>query len=437
LLRYGSNSFPYPVSCPWVLAEAILKGPLKAELEMFSSDLQDFISQCLQLEPIMRQTARDLLKHPFIQKYHLDRMKEGQDPSCLTSYENPKLQDSNFNKFDLETALELVIEDHLEHQLSKIWIDPTAQIDMEPLALSNENLEYLSRQMQVETEFTNKMFNEKHLPMCSLLKLCAQLVKLDSRSFSPKFIKILAKQVITNHKSIAKQNDKDIQSSELMTLLTPLQLLSSALPLKADEIAVIEETDEEKIVEFLQSCRIPLADAKIYTRALIEQGYDDVKSIQEDIDVSTLESIMKPGHHKRAISGLKLLDSDLESSSTIPSIEKLVDDTENPRQREFENTYQQQEFPLDRAGLKLKQERESYCKPIEDVELRDAIDAGSLYSNKTVYYIREIGRGSSGIVYKSFVIPTINLLAVKHVVIPTLEKQKQIFNELKALWNLR
>jgi hypothetical protein len=222
-----------------------------------------------------------------------------------------------------------------------------------------------------------------------------------------------------------------------MTLLTPLQLLSSALPLKADEIAVIEETDEEKIVEFLQSCRIPLADAKIYTRALIEQGYDDVKSIQEDIDVSTLESIMKPGHHKRAISGLKLLDSDLESSSTIPSIEKLADDTKNPRQREFEKTYQQQEFPLDRAGLKLKQERESYCKPLEDVELREAIDPGSLYSNKTVYYIREIGRGSSGIVYKSFVIPTINLLAVKHVVIPTLEKQKQIFNELKALWNLR
>ena len=437
LLRYGSNSFPYPVSSPWILAEAILEGPLKTELEMFSSDLQDFISQCIQLEPVMRPTARDLLKHPFVQKYHLDRMKEGQDPSCLMSYENPKLQDSNFNKFDLETALELVIDDHLEHQLSKIWIDPTAQIDMEPLTLSNEALEYLSRQMQVEKEFTTKLFQEKHLPMCSLLNLCAQLVKLDSRSFSPKFIKILAKHVITNHKSNAQKNDKEIQSSDSMTLLTPLKLLTSALPHKADEIAVIEETDEEKIVTFLQSCRIPLTDAKMYTQALIEQGYDDVKSIQEDIDVSTLESIMKPGHHKRALVGLKLPNANLESPSTIPSIAKFADDTENPRQRELENTYQQQKFPLDRAGLKLKHERESYCKPIEDVELRDAIDAGSLYSNKTVYYIREIGRGSSGIVYKSFVIPTINLLAVKHVVIPTLEKQKQIFNELKTLWNLR
>ena len=434
MLRYGSNSFPYPVSCPWTLAEAILKGPSKTELETFSSDLQDFISQCIQLEPLMRPTARDLLKHPFIQKYHLERMKEGQDPSCLTSYENTKLQDSNFNKFDLETALDLVIEDHLEHQLSKMWIDPTNQIDMDPLTLSNEDLEYLSRQMQVETEFTTKLFNEKHLPMCSLLKLCAQLVKLDARSFSPKFIKILAKHIITNHETIVQQNDKKNQNNESMKLSNPLKLLSSALPLKDDEIT--DDTDEEKIVKFLQSCRIPSSDAKIYTRALIDQGYDDMKSIQEDIDLSTLESIMKPGHHKRALSGLQLLAANLESHSKTSTIPIFANDIEDPRQREFEDTYQQHEFPLDRAGLKLKHERESYCKPIEDVELRDAIDAGSLYSNKTVYYIREIGRGSSGIVYKSFVIPTINLLAVKHVVIPTLEKQKQIFNELKALWNL-
>ena len=238
---------------------------------------------------------------------------------------------------------------------------------------------------------------------------------------SPKFIKIMAKHVLFNHDIISQCSDKILLSQGDKEILTPQELLEATNPDLDDP----NESDQDKMIKLMQSCRIPLDDAKKYTQALIDQGYDDIKSIKEDLDASLLETIMKPGHQKRLLKYLKDPQSIPDLASPLIPVVPRLDSPQIPK-----------EYPLDQQGLKLKRERESYLKPPQDVELRDEIDATSLYSNNTVYYIREIGRGSSGIVYKSFVRPTMNLVAVKHVVIPTVEKQKQIFNELKTLWNI-
>ena len=181
MIRYCTNGFPYNVTCPWSLAEAILNGPIMTVMDNFSPSLRDFITICIRTEPELRPTVKDLLDHPFIQKYASDRNKDGQNPSCLTMYETSK--DKKIETNDLEIALDLIIEDNLEQQLSKIWMDPSQIIDMKPNDLSHKDLMYLSKQLNVDIEETTRLYEEKHIPIHALSKLCAQIVKLDSREF--------------------------------------------------------------------------------------------------------------------------------------------------------------------------------------------------------------------------------------------------------------
>ncbi|KAM7259551.1 hypothetical protein ACFE04_015292 [Oxalis oulophora] len=83
LLECATGKFPYTPSEPesgWTnvfeLMEAIVDGPPpSAPSDRFSPEFCSFISACVQKEPNDRQSAFDLLKHPFISLYedlHID-----------------------------------------------------------------------------------------------------------------------------------------------------------------------------------------------------------------------------------------------------------------------------------------------------------------------------------------------------------------------------
>ena len=54
------------------------------------------------------------------------------------------------------------------------------------------------------------------------------------------------------------------------------------------------------VLGFLLKIRIPPSDAEVYEKHLTQLGYDDIRSLREDVTISILESFaMKPGHIKR------------------------------------------------------------------------------------------------------------------------------------------
>jgi hypothetical protein len=76
-------------------------------------------------------------------------------------------------------------------------------------------------------------------------------------------------------------------------------------------MASLEPSDNKfsitELTVFFRALRITAKDAMTYSKRLIEQGYDDVQSLYEDVTELELREIgMRPGHIKRVMRGLSV-----------------------------------------------------------------------------------------------------------------------------------
>ena len=137
------------------------------------------------------------------------------------------------------------------------------------------------------------------------------------------------------------------------------------------------EKNEKSLLQTLLDCRIPSEDCKLYLDSFVNLGFEDFQAIKEDMKRSTLDSIgMKAGHMKRF---LKLLDDSNSNlgSTTIQTLDSKATFENNPK------------FEVDKEFLKA---HESPSEP-KDFSLKNNMDSFAEYSSKTVFMIREIGRG--------------------------------------------
>ena len=135
------------------------------------------------------------------------------------------------------------------------------------------------------------------------------------------------------------------------------------------------EKNEKSLLQTLLDCRIPLEDCKLYLDSFVNLGFDDIQAIKEDMKRSTLDSIgMKAGHMKRF---LKILEDSNSNLGTIQTLDSISTFENNPK------------FEVDKEFLKA---HESSSEP-KDFSLKNNMDSFAEYSSKTVFMIREIGRG--------------------------------------------
>lgn len=72
---------------------------------------------------------------------------------------------------------------------------------------------------------------------------------------------------------------------------------------------------QESLPDFFCRLRIPECDSKIYCEKLCDLGYDDFNSLRDDISITDLKSLLKPGHFKRVKKALFLHGSSCSSLS--------------------------------------------------------------------------------------------------------------------------
>jgi len=384
LLRFATNNYPFPTTSAWNLAEQILKGPSMEGLGRFSSELRDFIAKSVQLQPDLRPSAQELLQHPFIQIHISNQIKTFTDPTCLSYYE---VIENEFNlSNDFEKCVDAIIEDQLDEQLSHLWIDPNYNHCLKIETLSNDKLQYLSKQLQSDPELLINNYHQKVSSMDILLHQTLFSLKQEPRAFSPRLVKLIANHILKEQsvKGIPNTDDFNLKISE-------------------DSHATSNDAD---LLEILKDCRIPLADAKKYVDLCTALGYEDWQSIQEDMPLSTLESELKPGHYKRVLKKLESSKDSKLGSETNKDFDVIKDSKES-----FLETSK-------KDSEAIKDSKESFIGPI-DYSLKHSMEFEETaeYSTKTVYFIREIGRGTSGIVYKSFVRPSLNTVNVSSLII--------------------
>ena len=408
LIRYSTNCIPYSATSHWELAENITKGEISmVGVENFSLDLRAFISQCIQQQPNQRASAQDLLQHPFIQTYISDQVIKGQDLTCISKYS--KCCEDSYKIFDLEQSLEAIFSRNMEDKLLQLWIDPSASHFLKPKP--NSDLEFLSQQLNIDVEYTKARYSEMMISTNILLKKhFIALMRLNKNSFEPPFIVPLVQLT-------RELVNKDINAigKGLKETDTLPQILNVIVPENNDA-----EAKSENLDEILVSFRIPPADAKRYAESLINIGYDDMQSIKEDLDIQTLETIMKPGHVIRF----------LKNKDSMKPIQPKKTSLELAKFNDVEDVLG---IPL--KALNLPPHQVSQLTE-ESIKLKIKVDEYSKYSTKTIYDIKEINRGDWYICL-AFVRPSLDIVAVKRYSNVHGPKQCIIFKELEVLSKLK
>jgi len=408
LIRYSTNCIPYSATSHWELAEKITKGEISmVGVENLSLDLRAFISQCIQQQPNQRASAQDLLQHPFIQTYISDQVIKGQDLTCISKYS--KCYEDSYKIFDLEQSLQAIFSRSMEDKLFQLWIDPSASHFLKPKP--NSDLEFLSQQLNIDVEYTKQKYSEMMISSNIVVKHLIEVMRLNKKMFKPSFIVPLVQTMRELVKKDITAIGKGLDIKETDTLP---QILNVIVPENNDA-----EAKSENLDEILVSFRIPPADAKRYAESLINIGYDDMQSIKEDLDIQTLETIMKPGHVIRF----------LKNKDSIKPIQPKKTSLELAK---FKNVEDVLGIPFQAMNLPPHQ----VCKLTEEsVNLKIKLDDHSKYSTKTVYDIKEINRGDLYISL-AFVRPSLDIVEVRRYSFHD-PKQCIIFKELEVLSKLK
>jgi hypothetical protein len=252
---------------------------------------------------------------------------------------------------------------------------------------SDEKIQNLCQQLYADPKLVLKQYHHKVASINVLLKQTLVSLQEEPRSFSPRLVKIVAKLIL-----------KEMSEKEI-------SLSNNVNEKKSDEYRNINDIS---LLDFFTSCRISLADAERYVASFVTLGFDDLQSIQEDIPFSTLESVLRPGHLKRIMKALEHLKNP-----------KIQSESENLTENQRIDSIEHEPTIIPEVSHSIK----------DSMEIKDSAE----FSSITVFFIREVGRGASGIVYKSFSRASLSTYAVKHVSIPTSDKRKAIFNELNIL----
>jgi serine/threonine protein kinase len=385
--------YPFSANNLWGLTDVIKKRArievenLMEGIDSFPLDLRDFIFQCLQMQPNLRASAQDLLQHPFIQKYVVDQCNESKDATCISNYS--KQNDEFYKELDLEKSLDAVFVRFMEEKLLQVWIDP-CDVSLTLKSLSASDLQFLSQQLNIEVEFTTKLYDEKMVSMNVALKHCVQVNRLNNKMLKPNaIISQTIRELANNHAVILKATDvKDTDNQPKFTEDVNKSLKSNQNR-KSHHITSQDKFDGSKSYEnlfkLLLKCRIPEVDAQKYANTFIDMGYDDMQSIQEDLDSETLNGIMKPGHIIRFLKD----DNDYE-------INQVKDNRAQVEESKFQNDLKKiLELPNEfNEALKIKPiKHHPGLNKEKNYLLKIKQDSASEYSSKTVFGIIEVNRG--------------------------------------------
>jgi serine/threonine protein kinase len=159
LMVYATNMCPYPINGYWILSEAIQHGPSMHSLVKLPDDFKDFICKCVAIEEQDRESAENLLKHPFIKNFLTRSIENGKDPTKLRNF---KLIDSNDDREgDLNFILDLLIKIMLEKH---IQILRAAEIGVQanPFeVLEKIQLAWLSYQLFLDFDYVQRVYDDK------------------------------------------------------------------------------------------------------------------------------------------------------------------------------------------------------------------------------------------------------------------------------------
>ena len=185
----------------------------------------------------------------------------------------------------------------------------------------------------------------------------------------------------------------------------------------------------DQIYELLKcDLEIPEHDCKIYLKQFSDHGYDNLKSLFEDIKEEDLISFMKPGHIKRFMKHLHpIYDSPL-------SYNKLAVPSAKGYSEYFDRYHRSGSLSLQVSKLPERHEPDRAIVYLGEVFIpsydSDADHIISMMPNPHVSYaysvpdrqpfttreriilLGKIGTGSSSVVYKYLYIPTLFIVAV-------------------------
>jgi len=159
LMTYATNICPYPVSSHWLLSEAIQKGPSKYALLHFPDDFQDFISKCIAFKEYERETADNLLNHPFITNFLSRSVENGLDPSRLrhfTLYETKEDREKVL-AYILDLNIKLEMDRHIEKLRSTDLNEEIGSLTV----LTKTHLVWLATQLYLDTNNVLDIYAEK------------------------------------------------------------------------------------------------------------------------------------------------------------------------------------------------------------------------------------------------------------------------------------
>jgi len=159
LMTYATNVCPYPVSSNWLLSEAIQKGPSKYALLHFPDDFQDFISKCIAFKEDERETADNLLNHPFITNFLSRCVEDGLDPSRLrhfTLYETKEDREKVL-AYILDLNIKLEMDRHIEKLRSTDLNEEIGSLRV----LTKTQLVWLATQLYLDTNNVLDIYAEK------------------------------------------------------------------------------------------------------------------------------------------------------------------------------------------------------------------------------------------------------------------------------------